>query len=138
MRKSRGRLRSPRRVTSATALRRCLITRLRSRRNARAFVARNVEIKARLTDLSALAQRVATFATEGPTLIHQDDAFFTCAEGRLKLRTFSSTAGELIFYRRADQSGPKESFFVRSPTQSPQTLREALTLAYGLTGRVIK
>jgi predicted adenylyl cyclase CyaB len=44
----------------------------------------------------------------------------------------------LIFYRRSDQRGPKESFYLRSPTSEPDTLRELLTLAYGMTGRVQK
>jgi predicted adenylyl cyclase CyaB len=101
-------------------------------------VARNIEIKARVADIGALAETVATFATEGPIVIQQDDTFFRCATGRLKLRAFSPTEGELIFYRRADQSGPKESFYVRSPTRSPHTLREALTLAHGQVGRVVK
>lgn len=101
-------------------------------------MARNIEIKARVADIGALAARVAALATEGPTVIQQDDTFFHCAAGRLKLRAFSPTEGELIFYRRADQVGPKESFYVLSPTQSPHTLREALTLAHGQVGRVIK
>jgi predicted adenylyl cyclase CyaB len=45
---------------------------------------------------------------------------------------------ELIFYRRSDQQGPKESFYVRTPTAAPDSLREALSLAYGQTGRVRK
>ena len=37
-----------------------------------------------------------------------------------------------------NQTGPKESFYLRSPTTSPETLRESLTLAYGQVGRVRK
>ena len=99
---------------------------------------RNVEIKARVDDLDAVAARAATIATEGPFEIAQDDSFFTCPSGRLKLRAFSAESGELIFYRRADEGGPKESFYVRSPTTSPDTLREALSLAWGTAGRVRK
>ncbi len=46
--------------------------------------------------------------------------------------------GELIFYRRPDRPGPKESFYLRSPTASSDTLREALCAAYGAAGRVKK
>jgi predicted adenylyl cyclase CyaB len=99
---------------------------------------RNVEIKARITDIKTLAVKVVALADQGPIELVQDDTFFTCDTGRLKLRTFSIEKGELIFYRRADQPGPKESFYVRSPTSAPETLREALTLAYGQTGRVQK
>ena len=101
-------------------------------------MARNIEIKARVANLNELVARVSPLACSGPERIFQDDTFFECSEGRLKLRKFSADAGELIFYRRANQTGPKESFYVRSPTASPESLREALTLAYGATGRVIK
>jgi predicted adenylyl cyclase CyaB len=101
-------------------------------------VPRNVEIKARIDTVESLAPRAAAIATAGPTEIFQDDTFFCCNGGRLKLRAFSDSAGELIFYRRADMPGPKESFYVRSPTSEPNSLREALSLAYGVAGRVVK
>jgi predicted adenylyl cyclase CyaB len=101
-------------------------------------MSRNVEIKARLDDFNAVATKAAALADQGPIAIVQDDTFFRCDHGRLKLRVFSETEGELIFYRRSDRQGPKESFYVRSPTASPATLREALTLAHGEIGRVIK
>jgi predicted adenylyl cyclase CyaB len=101
-------------------------------------MARNIEIKARVTDPAALTARAAALATQGPVEIGQDDTFFRCDAGRLKLRIFADRSGELIFYRRTDQAGPKESFYVRSPTASPDSLREALELAYGVVGRVIK
>jgi predicted adenylyl cyclase CyaB len=99
---------------------------------------RNVEIKARLDNLDTVTRKAAAIADQGPIAIAQDDTFFRCDNGRLKLRVFSETEGELIFYRRTDRQGPKESFYVRSPTTSPATLREALTLAHGQVGRVIK
>lgn len=101
-------------------------------------MARNIEIKARVPDFSAAILKAAAIADQGPMEIAQDDTFFNCAAGRLKLREFSADKGELIFYRRSDQAGPKESFFVRSQTTEPATLREALSLAYGQSGRVIK
>lgn len=101
-------------------------------------MARNVEIKARIENVSLVAPKVAQLATEGPLEIAQDDTFFACANGRLKLRAFSTDSGELIFYQRVNQSGPKESFYIRSPTSSPETLRESLSLAYGQIGRIRK
>ena len=100
--------------------------------------ARNVEIKARIASVEALAPRVAALADQGPIEIEQDDTFFVCERGRIKLRAFSATEGQLIFYRRASQAGPKESRFVISPTASPDSLRDALRLAYGSAGRVRK
>lgn len=70
-------------------------------------MARNIEIKARLAD-RARVEAVAAALADGPgTLIRQDDTFFGCAKGRLKLREFAAGHGELIFYQRADASGPK-------------------------------
>jgi predicted adenylyl cyclase CyaB len=99
---------------------------------------RNVEIKARIASVEAMAPRVAALADRGPVEIEQDDTFFVCERGRIKLRVLSATEGQLIFYRRANEAGPKESRFVISPTASPDSLRDALTLAYGSAGRVRK
>lgn len=101
-------------------------------------MARNVEIKARIDSVDKLLPRAQAIADGGPTEIVQDDTFFSCPNGRLKLRAFSETAGELIFYQRPDQAGPKESSYLISPTASPDTLREVLSLAYGASGRVRK
>lgn len=99
---------------------------------------RNVEIKARIASVAALAGRAAAIADTGPTLIEQDDTFFRCDTGRLKLRQFADGEGELIYYRRPDQQGPKESFYIVSRTSTPAALRESLALAYGAIGRVQK
>jgi adenylate cyclase class IV len=101
-------------------------------------VLRNVEIKAHIEDVEVFIARVAAIADDGPIEIYQDDTFFVCDSGRLKLRAFSPEKGELIFYRRANRHGPKESFYLRSPTSAPDTLRESLTMAYGQAGRVEK
>jgi predicted adenylyl cyclase CyaB len=99
---------------------------------------RNIEIKAHVENIEALAAKVAAIAHGGPIEIAQDDTFFRCESGRLKLRAFTDGTGELIYYRRANQAGPKESFYLRSPTAAPDSLREALSLAYGQVGRVRK
>jgi predicted adenylyl cyclase CyaB len=99
---------------------------------------KNVEIKAHIESVDALLPRAQAIADTGSTEILQDDTFFQCPNGRLKLRAFSEASGELIFYQRPDSAGPKESFYVISKTTSPNSLREALSLAYGQAGRVCK
>ena len=102
-------------------------------------MARNVEIKARIDSIDALLPRAREIAGgAAPALIQQDDTFFACPHGRLKLRDFGDGSGELIQYQRADATGPKTSTYVRAPTASPDTLREALSRALGQTGRVRK
>ena len=99
---------------------------------------RNIEIKARIETVETMTARVAAIADHGPIELLQDDVFFTCACGRLKLRTLSASEGELIFYQRTDEAGPKESSFVIAATSAPAALREALARAYGCIGRVRK
>jgi adenylate cyclase class IV len=103
-----------------------------------ATMSRNVEIKARIESVEALALRVARLADGEAVTIYQDDTFFTCAAARLKLRDFGDGHGELIYYERADRAGPKESFYLRSRTSDPGALRESLSRAYGVAGRVNK
>ncbi|WP_368205673.1 class IV adenylate cyclase [Aeromonas sp. s5] len=99
---------------------------------------RNIEIKASIERIDDLLPKALAIADQGAVEIEQDDTFFRCDAGRLKLRTLSPSAGELIFYRRADQQGPKESFYQLTPTHEPDRLRETLSLAWGQIGRVQK
>ncbi|HUJ11868.1 MAG TPA: class IV adenylate cyclase [Verrucomicrobiae bacterium] len=99
---------------------------------------RNVEIKARVRDRSALLARAQKIGASRPVEIVQEDTFFACSTGRLKLRAFSESHGELIFYRRPDSTQPKESQYTICPTSCPSKLRELLASALGECGRVRK
>ncbi len=101
-------------------------------------MSRNIEIKAHIASVEALVPQVEAIADQGPVQIRQDDTYFVCGAGKLKLRMFSPEKGELIYYRRAQEAGPKDSFYLRSPTTAPESLRELLTLAHGQIGRVQK
>ncbi len=101
-------------------------------------MARNVEIKARAGNVAELTARVARMATSGPEEIAQDDTFFSCPEGRLKLRAFAGGAGQLIFYKRPDREGPKTSSYRIAPVEDADALRETLAAALGPAGRVRK
>ncbi len=98
----------------------------------------NVEIKAKLRDREAVEALVRQRADHGPELINQEDVFFTCESGRLKLRAFSDDRGELIFYRRLDSEGPAQSDFFKAPTTDPDALVAALKAALGEVGTVRK
>ena len=101
-------------------------------------MARNVEIKARVADLVTVEARARRIATEGPSDIAQDDTFFSCPAGRLKLRELSPIQGQLIYYSRPDVAGPKSSDYWISGTDSPGAMRETLARALGIVGRVRK
>lgn len=102
------------------------------------YMPRNIEIKARIDSVEQLYPVAASLGGGDPVEIVQDDTFFPCATGRLKLRAFSDGTGVLIFYQRADEKGPKQSFFTTAATHTPDALRDTLSLAYGQSGRVKK
>jgi adenylate cyclase class IV len=105
-------------------------------------VARNIEIKARLRDRPAVERAARLLAHAGPFRLLQDDTFFVSHEGRLKLRVQAQDGGPdeacLIFYQRPDAAGPKTSFYRMTATADPDGLRDTLTLAHGVLGRVRK
>ena len=101
-------------------------------------MSRNVEIKARVADLATVEVQARRIATQGPLDIAQDDTFFVCATGRLKLRELSPVQGQLIYYSRPDVAGPKVSNYWISGTDSPAAMRETLGRALGIVGRVRK
>ena len=99
---------------------------------------RNVEIKARIDKVESWLEKVKAVSDFGPIHISQDDTFFVCPSGRLKLRMFSPANGELIFYQRPDSAGPKESQYSIVATSEPDSLRDLLSLCLGQAGRVRK
>jgi predicted adenylyl cyclase CyaB len=101
-------------------------------------VARNVEIKARLSDPAAVRRRVVELAGGEPQVLQQTDTFFTVAGGRLKLREFSGEAAELIYYERADTPDPAESRYQKVDVAGGPALRALLEAALGVVGRVVK
>jgi adenylate cyclase len=94
-------------------------------------MARNVEIKVRLSDYEDTARRARELSPSEPVVIEQEDVFFPCPSGRLKLRILGPERGELIFYQRPDQEGPKTSHYFLAPTSDPTGLRHVLATAYG-------
>jgi len=94
-------------------------------------MARNIEIKAFAPNFSEVMDRVESLAGSAPKVIEQTDVFFKTDRGRLKLRFLSGTQGELIFYERPDQAGPKTSVYSVYSTSNPADLRAVLSATYG-------
>jgi len=101
-------------------------------------MARNIEIKARLTDLAATRRLVAAAADRGPELLAQTDTFFQVPGARLKVRECSDRPAELIYYRRPDTPGPAESQWAKVAVPDAAALRELLAGALGVCGQVVK
>ena len=99
---------------------------------------RNIEIKAKVNNMDRQRSFLQALTGAQPEVIFQEDTFFNCSSGRLKLRTFPNGAGELIEYRREDRPEPVESEYVLSHTIDPGTLKEALSNALGVRSVVRK
>jgi predicted adenylyl cyclase CyaB len=99
---------------------------------------RNIEIKAKVHNSNHLRLLIENIAGTPVQLIFQEDIFFNSHSGRLKLRILSPDRGELIYYQRPDQNGPKESNYIISPTTEPHSLKKVLTSAYGVRGIIQK
>jgi predicted adenylyl cyclase CyaB len=98
---------------------------------------RNIEIKARVKNFEALQQQVEAISDTPVEVIPQTDTFFHAPQGRLKLRELT-TRGELIYYERQNVSGPKQSNYMLSRTDDPQSLEALLAAALGVRGVVKK
>jgi len=91
----------------------------------------NIEIKATVKELDRLRSIAMRIATEPCQTLHQEDVFFRARSGRLKLRIFSESSGELIHYERPDTRGIKQSNYQIHETSKPLKLRKLLSDALG-------
>jgi homotetrameric cytidine deaminase len=98
----------------------------------------NVELKARDPDPDATAARCLALGATPAGTLHQRDSYFLARHGRLKLRTETDGAAELIAYRRPDDAEAAESSYVLAQVSDSDTLAEALDAALGTTVVVSK
>jgi len=98
----------------------------------------NIEIKARVHDFKSLQQKVELLSDAPCQVIQQEDTFFNCQNGRIKLRELGPHRGQLVYYLRPDVSGPKHSEYKIFETDDPAGLKTILTEAYGVRGVVSK
>jgi len=98
----------------------------------------NIEIKARARNFVEIQARADSLSDTPVEVIPQEDIFFNTPHGRLKLRVLSADKGQLIYYTRPDQEGPKRSDYHIFLTTDPGNLKHVLELAYGIRGVVRK
>jgi predicted adenylyl cyclase CyaB len=98
----------------------------------------NIEIKARVRNFEEIRRRAEEVSDIPVEVIPQEDIFFNTPQGRLKLRLLTEDRGQLIYYRRPDQEGPKRSDYQISHTSDPANLKRVLERAYGIRGVVRK
>ena len=98
----------------------------------------NVEIKAKVKDLNKVRAKVFEIADQGPITIDQEDTFYKCQNGLLKLRKFSNAEGELIYYERENKGGPRSCHYLISRISEPRKIEEILSNALAVRGTVKK
>ena len=98
----------------------------------------NIEIKARARDFEEIRRHAESLSDTSVEVIPQEDIFFNTEKGRLKLRVLALNRGQLIYYTRPDQEGPKRSEYHIYETFDPENLKRVLELAYGIRGVVRK
>lgn len=91
----------------------------------------NIEIKAKCF----YPQKVEAFLLQNNAVFHgtdfQKDIYFHVPKGRLKLRR-GNIENNLIYYKRNNQKGPKQSDFNLMPVTEPEKLELLLTQALGV------
>lgn len=101
-------------------------------------MANNIEIKAKVSDISEISARASKISQSSGVVITQRDTFFNCTTGRLKLRELADGTGQLISYQRSDTLEPTQSDYLIFTTESPDTLRDTLSMTLGIRGEVKK
>lgn len=90
---------------------------------------RNIEIKARLNDLSVAVSVAESLDAERQPDERQIDTYFGCQSGRLKLREINNETAVLIAYQRPDERTAKGSDYILCPVADASLLKQSLTAA---------
>lgn len=98
----------------------------------------NIEVKAVVRNFLEVRSRAEALSDRPLEVISQEDTFFNVEHGRLKLRKLAANQGQLIYYERPDQGGPKRSDYSIAETFDPEALKKVLGLANGIRGVVRK
>lgn len=99
---------------------------------------RNIEIKARCNDLTAIRAKAQSLGARDAGILRQRDTFFTAPHARLKLREFGDGRAELISYVRPDVPMARGSDYVIAPVDRPADLRAVLEHSLGIVCVVTK
>ncbi len=91
----------------------------------------NIEIKAHCHDPRKIRTYLQFNQAKFIGIDEQTDTYFNCLSGRLKLRE-GNIENNLIFYDRANSSGPKASYFQLLKVEDPSGLKSILASTNGI------
>lgn len=97
----------------------------------------NIEIKARCDDHEYVRKTLLSHDADFKGEDRQIDTYFTCANGRLKLRE-GNIENHLIHYEREDKEGPKRSDVTLYPVMPGASLKGILEKALGVLAVIDK
>ena len=92
----------------------------------------NIELKARLPQLTQARKIARGLATGYIGKLHQRDTYFHVQDGLLKLRHMPGQPDELIFYRRPKRRTAKSCDYTIYPTDNARLLHTLLSDALGV------
>ena len=101
-------------------------------------MARNIELKARCSDLARAEAACERLGARRVWTRRQTDLYFRVPSGRLKLRIQSPGGAELVSYQRADAPEARESQYEITPVAHAQQTLAALGARHGIAARVEK
>jgi len=99
---------------------------------------RNLELKARCSDLAGAAIRVRTIGARHAGLEVQTDTHFRVPNRRLKLREIEGEPPVLIGYARPDRTGARLSDYHLVPVADAAAMKAVLSDVLGVRGVVSK
>ncbi len=91
----------------------------------------NIEIKAKCNDHAKIRTILQSRNADFKGTDHQIDTYFNANNGRLKLRE-GTIENSLVFYKREDKEGPKQSDVTLFKTEPESTLKEILVQSLGV------
>ncbi len=93
---------------------------------------RNLELKARLNSLPDAVRRAEQVATQHVGCQIQQDTYFHCRTGRLKLRTIAGGPAQLVSYARPDRPDAALSRYHLVDVPDAPALEQALNVTLGV------
>ncbi len=93
---------------------------------------RNLELKARYTDLAAARRRLQLLGVQDGGLEIQTDTYFRVVSGRLKLREIEGGVAVLIGYHRPDVTGSRWSDYHLVVVPQPAAMKTLLADLLGI------
>ncbi len=97
----------------------------------------NIEIKAKSSNQNKVREILKSHSADFKGTDYQTDTYFKVSNGRLKLRE-GNIENNLIFYKRENKEGPKQSNVILSKSNPESSLKEILTKALGILVIVYK